>query len=354
MGFQNTAHSIVLASRPKGGVTPDNFRLETAAMPHPGEGEMLIEVIWLSLDPYMRGRMDDSKSYASAVAIGATMEGGTVGRVIQSNNPGFAEGEFVEGRLGWCSHAISNGEGLRKLDPAIAPISTALGVLGMPGMTAWAGLNLHGRPQSGETLVLGAATGAVGSLVGQLAREKGLRVVGVAGGDSKCAYAVDTLGFDTCLDHRSAADAKTLREQIANACPDGVDIYFENVGGKTTEAVVPIMNVFGRIPVCGMIAWYDQGGLGASAKEGPNMLPLIWRSILVNRLSVRGFIITDHYDRFPDFLKEVAPLVKNGTINYRETIAEGLEAAPQAFIDMLKGGNFGKQLVAVSADPTRN
>lgn len=344
---------IVLAARPQGTPKLTDFRLETIDMPDPGEGEILVRVIWQSLDPYMRGRMDDSKSYAAAVQIGEPMEAGCVGQVLVSDHPKFSAGDFVEGRFGWQTHAVSNGDGVRKLDPDAAPISTALGVLGMPGLTAYVGLNTHGQPQDGETLVVGAATGAVGSLVGQLAKAQGLRVIGVAGGDRKCSYAINELGFDACLDHRAAKDAADLRKQLKEACPDGVDIYFENVGAKTTEAVMPLMNVGGRIPICGMIGWYNSGGLGAGAATGPNIAPLLWRTILVNRLSVRGFIIFDHYDQYPQFIKDVAPLVKDGTIAYRETIAKGLEAAPQAFIDMLGGGNFGKQLVAVSDDPTQ-
>lgn len=344
----DTMQRIVLAARPIGEPKPSDFNLETGPIPSPGEGEILVRIIWLSLDPYMRGRMSDAKSYAQPVEIGTTMEGGAVGEVIASNNRNFAVGDFVNGPFGWQSHAISDGTMVRKLDPALAPISTAVGILGMPGITAYVGLNTHGKPKSGETLVVSAATGAVGSLVGQLGKAQGLRVVGVAGGEEKCRYAVDELGFDVCLDHRAATDSNALRKQLAQACPDGVDIYYESVGGKTLEAVVPLMNVFGRIPVCGMISWYS-----ATQADGPDMLPMVWRSILVNRLSVRGFIITDHYDQFPAFVEEVSGLIKTGKVNYRETISEGLASAPEAFINLLKGGNFGKQLVSISPDPTR-
>jgi len=344
---------IVLASRPTGAPVPENFRLETLPLPSPGAGEFLVRVIWLSLDPYMRGRMDDSKSYAAAVPLGGVMEAGAVGEVIQSNTPAFKVGDFVNGAFGWQTHAISDGEMVRKLDPADAPISTSVGVLGMPGLTAFVGLNDHGRPKAGETLVVGAATGAVGSVVGQLGKAYGLRVVGVAGGADKCSYAVNELGFDACIDHRAARDARALRGELAAACPDGVDIYFENVAGKTLEAVIPLMNVHGRIPLCGMISWYNGGALGSGVTDGPNLLPMVWRSILVNRLSVRGFIIFDHYDRFPAFIKEVSGHIREGRIKYRESIAEGLENAPTAFIKLLEGGNFGKQLVRISDDPTR-
>ncbi|AXS41700.1 NADP-dependent oxidoreductase [Breoghania sp. L-A4] len=340
---------IVLASRPDGTPGPQNFRLEEAALPEPGDGEFLVRVIYLSLDPYMRGRMDASKSYAKAVEVGATMEGGAVGEVIASNHPKFQAGDFVNGMFGWASHAVSDGTMVRKLDPAQAPISTAVGVLGMPGLTAFVGLNDHGRPKAGETLVVGAATGAVGSVVGQLGKIYGLRVVGVAGGAEKCAYAVEELGFDACIDHRDP-DLATL---LKDACPEGVDIYYENVGGATLEAVMPLMNVWGRIPLCGMIAWYDLGGLGAGRLEGADRLPKMWRTILVQRLTVRGFIIFDHYDRFPAFVEEVSGHIRDGRLKYRESIAQGLENAPETFLAMLKGGNFGKQLVQVGADPTR-
>ncbi|MEL6745750.1 MAG: NADP-dependent oxidoreductase [Pseudomonadota bacterium] len=346
---------VVLAARPEGAPKPTDFRHEQAPMPTPSAGEMLVRVIWLSLDPYMRGRMDDSKSYAASVQIGDAMEGGAVGEVVVSNNSNFPVGSFVEGRFGWQSHVVSDGEGVRNLDPSVAPISTAVGVLGMPGLTAYVGFNTHGRPQAGETLVVGAATGAVGSLVGQLAKAQGLRVVGVAGGADKCAFAVDQLGLDACIDHRTYEDGRALRSALGEHCPDGVDIYFENIGGKTLEAIIPMMNVHGRIPVCGMISWYNANvlGEGGGAFDGPNLLPKAWRTILVNRLSVRGFIIFDHYDQYPAFLSDVAPMIKDGTVHYRETIADGLAAAPEAFISMLGGGNFGKQLVAVSPDPTR-
>jgi len=348
-----TMQRVVLAARPQGEPKDTDFRLETQSMPEPGDGEFLVRTIWLSLDPYMRGRMDDSKSYAAAVELGSPMEGEIVGEVIASNHDKFQTGDFVAARFGWQSHAISDGTMVRKLDPATAPLSTALGVLGMPGITAFVGLNDHGRPKKGETLVVAAATGAVGSLVGQLGKAYGLRVVGVAGGEDKCRYAIDELGLDECIDHRAADDARALRKQLAQACPDGVDIYFENVGGKTLEAVVPLMNVHGRIPICGMISWYSAGALGGGATDGPNLLPQVWRNILVNRLSVRGFIITDHYDRYPDFVKEVSAYLADGRVKYRESISEGLASAPQAFMNLLKGGNFGKQLVAVSPDLTR-
>ncbi|APX90774.1 NADP-dependent oxidoreductase [Brevirhabdus pacifica] len=339
---------IVLASRPEGRVSENNFRVESGILPRPAKGEVLARVLYLSLDPYMRGRMDAGKSYAPAVEIGETMEGRAVAEVLESNDPAFAPGDLVLGSFGWASHGVLPAAGLMRVDPDLAPPSTALGVLGMPGFTGWLGLEAFGRPQKGETLVVGAATGAVGSMVGQLARLRGLRAVGVAGGPEKCDFAVKELGFDACLDHRAAPDSATLRKQLAQACPDGVDVYFENVGDKTLEAVLPLMNVGGRIPVCGMIGWYDLGALGAGGGTGRNMLPLAWRTILVQRLAVQGFIITDHYHRFGEFLTEVAPLVRDGRIAWHEDVAEGLEAAPQAFMNLLAGRNFGKQIVKVA------
>ncbi|EAQ13457.1 hypothetical protein BD830_10181 [Maritimibacter alkaliphilus HTCC2654] len=342
-----TAKRIVLAKRPKGEVTPENFRLEDYEVPDPKAGEVVVRVTALSLDPYMRGRMDDAKSYAAPVEVDAVMEGGTVGEVIASNADGFAEGDVVFGMTGWCDHAVMSAKALTKV-PAGVPPTAALGVLGMPGFTGWHGLTDIGKPKAGETVVVAAATGPVGSMVGQYAKHLGLRAVGVAGGPDKCRHAVEHFGFDECLDHRAYADGKEMRKAIAEACPDGVDIYFENVGGKVLEGVLPNMNTFGRIPVCGMIAWYDLGGLGMGDGPGKDQLPRAWRTILVNRLKVEGFIITDGWHRLNEFLGEVAPLVANGTIKFTEDVAEGLENAPEAFMSMLKGGNFGKQIVKIA------
>ena len=336
---------IVLASRPDGAPVAENFRLEQSPMPTPAEGEVLVKVHYMSLDPYMRGRMDDAKSYAAPVPIGGNMEGGAVGEVIASNSAAFKPGDFAFGMFGWVSHGVLPANQLQKLDPAMGPITAALGVLGMPGFTGWHGLNAYGRPKAGETLVVAAATGPVGSMVGQLAKRAGLRVVGVAGGAEKCALAVKTFGFDACLDHRAYDTARDLRAALKDACPDGVDIYFENVGGKVLEAVMPLMNTFGRIPICGMISWYNAGGLGADATDGVMPAPAIWRNILVKFLSVNGFIISNHFDRYPEFLKEVAPMVAKGEVRFLEDIAEGLENAPAAFMSMLTGGNTGKQIV---------
>ena len=339
---------VVLAARPQGTPKLSDFRVETAALPEMPKGGILVRVLWQSLDPYMRGRMDESKSYAAAVEIGDMMEAGCVGEVMASDNPKFAAGDVVEGRFGWCTHAASDGAGVRKVDPSLAPIQTAVGVLGMPGITAYVGLLDHGRPKAGETLVVGAATGAVGSLVGQLGKIKGLRVVGVAGGPEKCAFAVEELGFDACIDHYAQADGAAMQAALAAECPDGIDVYFENVAGKTLDGVIPLMNVHGRIPVCGMISQYNLAGMGTGGGDGNDRLPKLWRSILVNRLAVRGFIIFDHYDRFPAFLDEVSGYIRNGRVKYREHITQGIENAPAAFIEMLGGGNFGKTLIKVA------
>ncbi|MDJ0823175.1 MAG: NADP-dependent oxidoreductase [Paracoccaceae bacterium] len=330
---------ITLARRPSGAPVPEDFALQTGPVPAPGADEVLIEVTHLSLDPYMRGRMDDVKSYAPSVGLGETMTGQGVGRVLTSNFDGLAPGDTVTGITGWASHAVLAGAETRKLDPDMPP-STALGVLGMPGFTGWVGLTEYGAMKAGETLVVGAATGPVGSMVGQLARLAGLRTVAIAGGEEKCRLAQEVFGFDAAIDHRAHEDARSLRKAVAEAAPDGVDIYWENVGGKLLEAVMPLMNTHGRIPLCGTIAWY-----GGVAGDGIDHLPGVWRSILVKRLKISGLIVFDHWDRFPEFITEVAPKVADGQITYLEDVADGLENAPAAFIAMLKGGNTGKQIV---------
>lgn len=342
----DTQTCIVLAARPDGVPTAANFRTETAPMPEPGPDQMLVRTIWLSLDPYMRGRMDAGKTYAPPVELGATMEGAGVGEVIASNAGGFAPGDIVVGRTGWASHAVLDAAGTLKVDPAIAPVSTALGVLGMPGLTAWVGLTDILKVREGETVLVSAATGAVGSVAVQIAKARGLRVLGVAGGPEKCAFAVEELGADACLDHRLASDARSLSDQIGLAAPDGVDAYFENVGGKTLQAVMPRLNEGGRIAICGMIAWYSGQGVADAMP-----LPAVWRTILTKRLRVQGFLVFDHAHRRDDFLAEVAPMVRDGRLRYRESVAEGLEAAPKAFLGMLAGENFGKQLVRVGPGP---
>lgn len=341
-----TAKHVALASRPKGWPTLDNFNYEDKALPEIGAGEVALRTIWLSLDPYMRGRMNDAKSYADPVPIGGTMEGGAISEVTASNNDKFAVGDIVVARTGWASHAVSDGSDIRKIDPSIAPLSAYLGVLGMPGMTAWIGLNEIGEMKAGETVLISAATGAVGGLAGQLAKAKGCKVIGVAGGADKCAYAEKELGFDVCLDHKAHADGHSLGKAMREAAPQGIDLYFENVGSKTTEAAIANMNMFGRIAICGMIAWYN-GDNVADAQP----LPAVWSSILVKRLRVQGFLFPDHEAVAGKFFKEVAPMVASGQIKFRETVTDGLENAPQAFLELLEGKNFGKQLVRVGDDP---
>jgi NADPH-dependent curcumin reductase CurA len=335
-----TARRIVLASRPVGEPKPSDFRLEEFPVPQPGRGEMLLKTKWLSLDPYMRGRMSDAPSYAKPVGIGELMEGGTVNEVIASNNDSYKAGDIVLAHTGWQTHALSNGAGLRKLDPKVAPVQTALGVLGMPGMTAYSGLLEIGQPKAGETVVVSAASGAVGSVVGQIAKIKGARAVGIAGGPDKCRYVTDELGFDACVDHR----APNLPERLKAACPKGIDVYFENVSGPVWDAVFPLLNTFARIPVCGLIAQY-------SATEAPDMkykTSQLFRAVLTKRLTIRGFIVTDFAAKFPDFIRDMPQWIKQGHIKYREDVANGLENAPATFIGLLKGKNFGKQLVRIA------
>ena len=339
---------VRFAKRPTGEPTAETFDIGEVELPALADGQILVRIIWLTLDPYMRGRMDDKRSYAQPQGIGEVMQGGTVGQVMESRNPKFAEGDFVLGMFGWQSHAVSDGTGVRKLDPAAAPLSTWVGVMGMPGLTAYVGLLDVGEMKAGDTVVVSAASGAVGSLVGQLARIKGAKkVVGVAGAEEKCRFVVDELGFDACVSHRSPS----LRDDLKKACPDGIDIYFENVGGPTLEAALSLMNPFGRIPVCGMISMYNTG----PSTEGPDRLPGLMRRILTDRLKIQGFIVSDRAaERQRSFIEEVGAYVRDGRIKYRETVTEGLENAPRAFIGLLRGENFGKQLVKVSDDPTRN
>jgi NADPH-dependent curcumin reductase CurA len=330
---------IVLAARPQGAVRASDFRLETAPLAEPADGEIQVQVRYLSLDPYMRGRMDERKSYAPPVALGKPMEGESVGQVVATRHPDYAVGDIVLARTGWRSHANVAARGLRKLDPSLAPITTGLGVLGMPGFTAYSGLRFIGLPKAGETVVVAAASGPVGSLVGQLAQIQGARAVGIAGGKDKCAYVKEELGFDAVVDHRDP----DFPVRLADACPDGVDVYFENVGGAVWQAVLPLLNKYARVPVCGLIAQYD----GAAA-DGSNLLAATMREVLSRSLTLRGFINFEFSEHFPDFLREVGEAVASGRIRYREDIVDGLEHAPQAFMGMLKGANFGKLLVRVS------
>ncbi|HAT4984540.1 TPA: NADP-dependent oxidoreductase [Serratia marcescens] len=332
---------FLLASRPHGEPTAANFRLDTVPVPQPAAGQLLLRTVYLSLDPYMRGRMSDAPSYAPPVEIGQVMVGGTVSRVEASQHPDFSVGDWVLGYDGWQDYALSDGNGLRNLGPHLSHPSRLLGVLGMPGFTAYMGLLDIGQPQAGETLVVAAASGAVGSVVGQIGKLKGCRVVGVAGGAEKCRYVVEELGFDACIDHR----APDFADQLAAACPQGIDIYYENVGGAVFDAVLPLLNAKARIPVCGIIAHYNATGLPA----GPDRLPLLEGLILRKRIRMQGFIIFDDYgSRFDEFLQQMSSWVEQGKIKFREDIVDGLEQAPQAFIGLLQGKNFGKLVIRVA------
>jgi NADPH-dependent curcumin reductase len=332
---------IVLASRPNGPPTAENFRLEDVPMPSLPRGGLLLRVLYLSLDPYMRGRMDDRKSYARSVDIGEVMTGESICEVMASDREGYAPGDIVLAHTGWRTHAAWQGPAPRKLDPKLAPITTGLGVLGMPGFTAYAGLHIIGKPKAGDTVAVAAASGPVGSLVGQFAKMAGARAIGIAGGPDKCRYVVDELRFDACVDHR----APDFPAKLAAECPKGVDVYFENVGGAVWQAVLPLLNTFARVPVCGLIAQYSAAGQPA----GPNLLPATMRQILTKSLTLRGFLNTEFVpEHFADFLKIVSAGIADGRIRYREDVTEGLENAPAAFMGLLQGKNFGKVLVRVS------
>jgi hypothetical protein len=331
---------VLLRRRPVGAPRPDDLQLVDTPIPAPGDGQILCRTIYLSLDPYMRGRMNEARSYASPVALGQVMVGGTVSQVVESKLPGFAPGDFVVGYDGWQAWAVSNGAGVRKLDPRQAPISTALGVLGMPGMTAYVGLLDIGRPKAGETVVVSAASGAVGSAVGQIAKIKGCRVVGVAGTAEKCEWVTRELGFDACVNHRT----QDLGVVLAEACPAGIDVYFDNVGGAVLAAVLKRISVGARIPLCGLISQYN----ATEPPSGPNLAP-----VLINRALIKGFIVTDHGDRLADFIADCARWVREGRLKYREDVVDGLDRAPTALIGLLEGRNFGKLLVRVAPDPTR-
>jgi NADPH-dependent curcumin reductase CurA len=333
-----TCQRIVLASRPQGWVTPENFRLERVPVPAPGPGQLLVRNHYLSLDPYMRGRMEETRGYAESQKLGETMIGSTVGVVEASNHPGYAVGDTVLGMFGWTEYGLSDGTMLMKVDTRAVPLSAYLGAVGMPGVTAWYGLNRICRPKAGETVLVSAASGAVGSIVGQLARQAGCRAIGIAGGQEKCDYVVESLGFAACIDHRRHGDVKSMARALREAAPKGIDCLFENVGGTCLDGALACMNPFGRIALCGLIAGYN----------GQDIAIHNVRALLVSRIEVRGFIISDHMDVWPQALGELGRGVATGALKYRESIAEGLAAAPEAFIGLLQGRNFGKQLVKLA------
>ncbi|WP_300460641.1 NADP-dependent oxidoreductase [Desulfobacula sp.] len=339
--IEKTNRRFVLASRPVGAPTQENFRLETTAIPSPEQGQVLLRTIFLSLDPYMRGRMSTAPSYAPAVEINDVMVGATVCQVEASRHPDYKTGEWVLAYSGWQDYALSDGSDLTPLGTSPQNPSYALGILGMPGFTAYMGLLEIGLPQQGETLVVAAATGPVGATVGQIGKLKGCRVIGVAGGEEKCHHAKTVLGFDECLDHKSPDFYRQLKE----ACPKGIDIYFESVGGKVFDAVLPRLNIRARVPVCGLVSRYNATQL----PEGPDRVSVLMANILVKRIKVQGFIIFDDYGhRYDEFAEQMSHWLSTGQIKYREQIVETLEAAPEAFMGILDGQNFGKVVVRVN------
>ncbi len=345
--MSNKNLQILLASRPTGEPTLENFDIRESEIPTSQPGRMLLRAIYLSLDPYMRGRMNAGKSYAQPVEIGAVMEGRTIAEVVSSDLAGYQAGDIVfNPSHGWQIYASSDGKGIQKVDPSIGPPSYALGVLGMPGLTAYTGLGNIGCPQAGETLVVAAASGAVGSVVGQIGRIRNCRVVGIAGGAAKCDYVKGELGFDECLDRREP----NLPERLRAACPKGIDVYFENVGGPVFQAVLPLLNDFARIPVCGLIAHYNAAG----PEQGPDRLPLMMQQILTKRLTLRGFIVGDFASQLPQFLTDMGQWVREGRIKYKEDITDGLENAPRELMGLLRGENFGKKIIRVSEDSKQN
>ncbi|MGI2168888.1 NADP-dependent oxidoreductase [Shewanella sp. MF05960] len=341
MNSQN--RRIVLASRPQGEPVASNFKLETVSKPLAGAGEVLLRAVYLSLDPYMRGRMNDAKSYAEPVAINDVMVGACVAQVEVSNHADYQVGDWVLAYGGWQDYSVSNGEGLMNLGQNPSNPSYALGIMGMPGFTAYMGLLDIGAPKAGETVVVAAATGPVGATVGQIAKLKGCKVVGIAGGTDKCDFAVNTLGFDACIDHKAA----DFEQQLAAVCDNGIDVYFENVGGKVFDAVMPLLNTGTRVPVCGLISQYNATSLPA----GPDRLSLLMGTLLVKRIKMQGFIIFDDYGhRYPEFAQDMGQWLNDGKIQYREQVVDGLDKMPSAFIGLLKGENFGKLVIKVN-DP---
>ncbi|MFI4985914.1 MAG: NADP-dependent oxidoreductase [Alphaproteobacteria bacterium] len=328
---------VLLTSRPKGEPSESDFTLVETPVPTPGEGELLVRALYLSLDPYMRGRISDRPSYARPVGIGEVMTGGVVGRVAASRHAQFHEGDIVEGRLGWQDFAVSRGKGLRKIDPALAPISTALGVLGMPGLTAYFAFLGIGQPKAGETVVVSAASGAVGGIVGQIAKIKGCRTVATAGSDAKCRYCRAELGYDAALDYRASKD---IAADLKHACPDGIDVYFDNVGGAVTDAVFPLLRLHARVVVCGQISQYNL--------EKPELAPRFLWNLIRTRARVEGFLVSDHAERFGEGLAQLAAWIKEGKLTYKEDITAGLEQAPRKFIGLLRGENFGKALIKIA------
>lgn len=328
---------ILLISRPKAAPSESNFKLIETPVPAPQKGELLVQALYLSLDPYMRGRMNDRPSYAPPVGIDEVMTGGVVGRVIAARHSNFREGDIVEGSLGWQEYALSNGKGLRKIDPTLAPISTALGILGMPGLTAYFGLLDLGKPKAGETVVVSAASGAVGSIVGQIAKLKGCRAVGSAGSDAKTAYCANELGYDVCINYRTS---KNFDAELKAACPNSIDVYFDNVGGPVADAVFPLLNLHARVVVCGQISQYN--------RDKPDLGPRLFWHLLRTRSRMEGFLVFDYAARYQEGLAQLAEWLRQGKLKYKEDVTAGLENAPRKLIGLLQGENFGKALIKVA------
>ena len=334
---------VCLAARPNGSPLATDFDIASTPIPSISDGEVLLRCVYLSLDPYMRGRMSDAKSYAAPLEIGEVMLGATVSRVAESKHADYKVGDWVLSYSGWQDYEVSNGEGLTALGDNPTQPSYALGIMGMPGFTAYMGLLDIGKPKAGETLVVAAATGPVGATVGQIAKIKGCRIVGVAGSDEKCKHAVETLGFDVCINRK----ADDFADQLKAACHDGIDIYYENVGGKVLDGVLPLLNTSARVPVCGLISRYS----ATSLPDGPDRLSMLMAMILVKRLTVRGFIVFDDYGKeSPEFAKDMTGWLQEGKVKYKEQIVDGLENAPEAFMGMLQGKNFGKVVIRIGAD----
>lgn len=329
---------IILAKRPQGMPNQADFAFEEQPMPVPQAGEVLVRTVYLSVDPYMRGRMSEAKSYVKPYEVGEVIQGGAVGQVMESTHPGFREGDFFAGNWGWRRYAVVSSSTLRKINPELAPVSTALGVLGMTGLTAYFGLLDIGQPQAGETVVISGAAGAVGMIVGQIAKIKGTRVIGIAGSDEKIRYLTEELGFDAALNYRS----ETFEDELREACPDGVDIYFDNVGGEVSDAVLRLINKNARIPICGQIALYNL--------EKPDTGPRIQSLLLTNTALMKGFLVGDYQSRYNEALHELAEWLRDGKIKYAENIIEGFENTPEAFLGLFSGENLGKQLVKVSEE----
>lgn len=338
--MSETAERIVLAARPPQGIARlDTWRLERGAIPTPGPGEMLLRTLWLSLDPYMRNRIKDEPSYTAPIPIGGIMEGDAISEVVSSNNPEFAPGDILFGRTGWQSHFVPKGEKLRRVDKNALPLSVYLGVAGMPGVTGYAGLLEIGKPQPGETVVVGAASGAVGATVGQVARIKGARAVGIAGGPEKCRYVREELGFDECVDHRSP----TFAANLAKACPKGIDVYFEGIGGPVFEAVLPLMNTFARMPMCGIISVYTPG------QPAPTLsVPALMGTMITKRITIKGFLYRDYASIEERAVKDITQWISEGKLKYRETVIEGLANAPEGLLKLLRGDHIGKVVVRVA------